>query len=131
MEDKNHIPLNLPGSTFDGKIIFDNVTVLNSRNDYDLLAGGWANHYFGYQTHLPDVEIVSLNFGGKNVTVNIFSSGLCGDGILADQAPEVDGSGQASGEIGPNVNKMDPPKSIIIKDTTSTTAYYLKNSNVF
>ena len=119
------------GATFDGKIIFDNVTIRNTRSDYNLLAGNWANHYFGYQTHLPDVEVISLNFGGKNVTVNIFSSSLCGDDILADQAPVVDGSGQASGEMGPNVNKMDPPKSIIIKDTTSTTAYYLKNSNVF
>lgn len=49
------------GSTWQGRVIVDGLTMKTSKEDVDLslIKAEWTNHYFGYTTYLP--EIVEMN----------------------------------------------------------------------
>ena len=94
------------GSTWKGNVIIKDVTLHNS-GEANLIYGHWFNHYFGYQTYMPENIIVDNLAITNGDTVNMFTAKFVeqSEHILDD---EVDGK--------PNVNKMVPPKRIVIKN---------------
>ena len=109
------------GSTWHGDVIIKDVTLHNSAAP-NLIYGLWANHDFGYQTYMPENIIVD-NFSITNGdTINMFTAKFVeqSEHILDD---EVDGK--------PNVNKMVPPKKIVVRNNKSGLNYIVPNTKFF
>ena len=109
------------GSTWHGDIIVKNV-VLHNTKECAFLYGILYNHDFGYQTYMPE-----------NIIIDNFSI-TEGDTISLITAPFVEQSKRAfDDEIDgkPNVNKMIPPKKIIIRNNKSKLKYILPESDFF
>ena len=94
------------GSTWNGKIILKNVTMHNTDEPY-LLYGLWYNHDFGYPTYVPEEVIIDGLKLTKKADINIFTKKFITQSANA-LLDEVDGK--------PNLNKMVPPKKIIIRN---------------
>ena len=94
------------GSTWNGKIILKNVTMHNTDEPY-LLYGLWYNHDFGYPTYVPEEVIIDGLKLTKKADINIFTKKFVTQSANA-VLDEIDGK--------PNLNKMTPPKRIIIRN---------------
>ncbi len=94
------------GSTWHGDIIIKDVTIHNTATP-NLIYGYWYNHYFGFDTYMPETIVVDNLKLTEGKDINLFTAKFVeqSEHILDD---EVDGK--------PNVNKMAPPKKIIIKN---------------
>lgn len=109
------------GSTWHGDVIIKDVTLHNT-SEANLIYGYWYNHYFGYPTYMPENIIVdNLKITSGN-TINIFTQKFVEQSkyILDD---EVDGK--------PNVNKMAPPKKIVIKNNKDGINFVKPESEFF
>ena len=96
--------------------------MLHNTAEPNLIYGHWYNHYFGYQTYMPE-NIIIDNFDitcGK--TVNLFTAHFVEQSkhILDD---EIDGK--------PNANKMVPPKKIVIKNNKAGINYIKPDTAFF
>ena len=80
------------GSTFNGDVIIDGVTMHTTSKNPTLLSASWLNHYYGYTTFLPDsitikdfkivgsnakdIYVISEKFAnGQDVSVETFANG--------------------------------------------------------
>ncbi len=109
------------GSTWHGNVVIKDVTLHNNREPY-LIYSYWYNHYFGYPTYVPESIIVDNLKITNGKTVNLFTQSFVEQSkyILDD---EVDGK--------PNVNKMTPPKKIVIKNNHDGINYVKPETEFF
>ncbi len=62
------------GSTWNGSIIIKNVKWRTGNGDRYIVSGSYKNHYFGYETYLPSVEVDNLTLLGSDAqNVYLFS----------------------------------------------------------
>ena len=109
------------GSTWHGNIVVKNVTLHNTKPCAFLYAL-WYNHEFGYQTYMPETIIIDNFSITEGDTVSLITEPFIeqSKNIMLD---EIDGK--------PNVNKMIPPKKIIIRNNKSGLKYILPDSDFF
>ena len=110
------------GGSLRGDILIKNVTMDPGEAYPILISNTWYNHYFGYPTFMPETIVIDNFQLTKGNEVHIFSPNLVSqlDNAWRD---EVDGK--------PNVNKMIPPKKIIIRNNKSKLKYILPESDFF
>ena len=109
------------GSTWHGDVVIKDVTLHNS-GEPNLIYGYWYNHYFGYQTYMPEniiVDNLKLTSGKK---INLFTAKFVeqSNHILDDV---VDGK--------PNENKTVPPKKIVIRNNEDGIEYVIPETDFF
>ena len=109
------------GSTWKGELTIKDVTLRNTKTP-SVIYALWSNHYFGYDTYLPETVIIdnlSIEVGD---TVNLFTEKFVeqSDYILDD---EVNGK--------PNLNKTTPPKKIIIRNNKSKLKFIKPETEFF
>ena len=109
------------GSTWKGDITIKNVTVHNS-GEANLLYGLWYNHDFGYPTYVPETVVIDGLKLTNKADVNIFTKKFVEQSEYA-QLDEIDGK--------PNVNKMTPPKKIVIRNNTEGYNFIKPESSFF
>ena len=87
--------------------MFKDVTMETDGADATLFSNRWYNHYFGFPIFMPDtITIDNLTLPSAD-TVHIFDPKLI-EQLENASKDEIDGK--------PNVNKVVPPKKIIIKN---------------
>ena len=98
------------GGSWRGDVILNNLTMETYGEEAILFYNRWFNHDFGFKIYMPEnIVIDNLKLSGDVNTVHIFEP------ILLKQLEkacldEVDGK--------PNINKIVPPKKIIIRNNT-------------
>jgi len=98
------------GSTWNGRILVKDVTIHNgSSEETNLVYGLWYNHDFGYTTYIPSEVIIDGITLTNPTNINIFTKRFVEQSKYA-HLDEIDGN--------PNLNKMTPPKRIVIKNNT-------------
>ena len=110
------------GSTWHGNVTVRNVTLHNTKSPADFMYARWYNHEFGYRTYMPETIIIdNLNIALGN-EINLFTTPFdeMANLILED---EVDGK--------PNLNKMIPPKRVIIRNNKAGINFILPKSDFF
>lgn len=106
------------GSTWDGEIVFKNITVNNVGTPI-LVNAGWDNHYFGYTCHLPERIVID---GITLLNKDYFY-------VLPKLAPDID-KPTVNGEE--NKNPVSLTKQIIIKSNPKGYKYYVSvNTELF
>ena len=109
------------GSTWNGRVILKDVTIHNTSEPY-LVYGLWYNHDFGYPTYVPEEIIIDGLKLTKKTDINIFTKKFVAQSANA-LLDEVDGKS--------NVNKMTPPKRIIIKNNRDNYNFIKPDSEFF
>ena len=109
------------GSTWNGRIIIKDVTMHNTDEAF-LLYGLWYNHDFGYPTYVPEEVIIDGLKLTKKTDINIFTKKFVQRSADALK-DEIDGK--------PNLNKMTPPKRIIIKNNSEHYNFIKPESDFF
>ena len=109
------------GSTWNGKVILKDVTIHNTDEPY-LVYGLWYNHDFGYPTYVPEEIIIDGLKLTKKTDVNIFTKKFVAQSPNA-LLDEIDGK--------ENLNKMAPPKRIIIKNNKDNYNFIKPDSEFF
>ncbi len=98
------------GGSWRGDVVLKNLTMETYGEEAILFYNRWYNHDFGFKIYMPEnIVIDNLKLSGDVNKVNIF------DPILLKQLEkackdEIDGK--------PNINKIVPPKKIIIRNNT-------------
>ena len=77
-----------------------------------MISGSWANHYFGYETHLPEITIDGFELVGPGKRVNVFG----GYGISEDNDITAPICKNKEGEEVENKNPLDVSESIVIRN---------------
>lgn len=95
------------GGSWRGDIIIKDVTLDPAGDSPILMSNSWYNHYFGYPTFMPENIIIDNFKLTEGDTVNIFNEKLIEQLDLACK-DEIDGK--------PNLNKINPPRRIVIKN---------------
>ena len=109
------------GSTWNGRILIKDVTIHNP-GKANLIYGLWFNHDFGYPTYIPSEIVVDGLTLTNPCDVNIFTERFVeqSKNALKD---EIDGV--------PNINKMAPPKRIVIKNNKNGYKFITPDSPFF
>ncbi|MBR5140315.1 MAG: hypothetical protein IKV16_04590 [Clostridia bacterium] len=111
------------GSTWNGRILVKDVTVHNGAEaETNLVYGQWYNHDFGYKTYIPSEVVIDGLTLTKPTEVNIFTKRFVEQSKNA-HLDEIDGA--------PNVNKMTPPKRIVIKNNKNGYKFVKPESEFF
>ena len=106
------------GSTWEGEVIFKDITINNTGTPI-LINAGWVNHYFGYTCHLPERIVVD----GVTLANKDYFYVLPNLGSQVDDAT-VDGAA--------NKNPLSLTKTIVIKSNPNNYKYYVSvNKELF
>ena len=100
------------GSTWNGNLRLENVKWVNANENCNMISGSWANHYFGYETHLPEITIDGFELVGPGKRVNVFG----GYGISEDNDITAPICKNKEGEEVENKNPLDVSESIVIRN---------------
>ena len=109
------------GSSWNGKIHVKNL-VLHNNDSVTIFRCGWYNHDFGYKCHVPEELIIDGLVLTNPTDINIFPAKYV-EQIAKANLDEIDGQ--------PNVNKVAPPKRIIIRNNKGGYKYILPDSEFF
>ena len=106
------------GSTWDGEIIFKNIT-LNNVGTPILVNAGWNNHYFGYTCHLPERIVVDgITLANKDYFY-----------VLPKLYPDID---KATVDGVENKNPVELTEQIVIASNPNGYKYYVSvNTELF
>ncbi len=114
----NHCMISLRGdygSTWDGKIVLENAKWVTHSERPVMISGIYSNHYFGYDTNLPDIEIDGLTVETPADAVYVFG----GYNLPAGADPEQPVIDLGEGPV-ENKNIMHYPRTIrILADKTN------------
>ena len=100
------------GSTWNGDLRLENVKWVNGNENCNMISGIWVNHYFGYETHLPEVVIDGFELVGPGKHINIFG----GYAIAEDNDITAPICKNKEGEPVTNNNPLDVSESIVVKN---------------
>lgn len=110
------------GGSWHGDVVLKNVTMETYGSVATLFSNRWYNHYFGFPIFMPD-NIIIDNLRLTNAdTVHIFDPKFIEQLEYASK-DEIDGK--------PNLNKVVPPKKIIIKNNTQGLKFIKPNTEFF
>lgn len=126
------------GSTWDGTITLKDCTFDyafgNSISKLNIVSATYTNHYFGYETHLPNIIVDNLKFADKGVeSVNIYSISI------EKGQPEIQGQTMfdaerfvsAGGTVIKNLNPYHAPDFVIVKNNNTNAKYVITDSAYF
>ena len=126
------------GSTWEGTLTIKDCTVDYAFSDtltkVNLITATYTNHYFGYETHLPNVVVDNLKFADKGVvSVNIFqiSTHSYQPELKGQKMYDADRFILADGSVVENVNPYRAPDFIVVKNNNTDVKYIITDSAFF
>ena len=110
------------GGSWHGDIVFKNVTMETFGSEATLFSNRWYNHYFGFPIFMPDTIIIDNLRLESSDTVYIF------DPKFVEQLENA-GKDEIDGKK--NLNKVVPPKKIIIRNNSQGLKFITPNTEFF
>ena len=113
------------GSTWDGDIYIKNVEATSSGNgthsNYAVVFYKYANHYFGYDCYLPNLDVKNFTLNGVENVTNLYLFGTEGD-VSLKYASSMHKETLSDGTA--NLNVINMPQKITV-DVTNKYQYIL------